>query len=235
MVEKILVTVPERFEASITTLENTKDLSMITLVELLNALQDYAIEGALPVKHHVVDQVKNQLFVTTCFFVMESSESWLIYSGCTNHMTHEQDLFRELRSTNTLKVQFGNGQYITVEGKRTVAISSCSGTKLISDVLYVPEIDQNYKVVFEDKSCLIKDARENFALNPLEDEKIAFPIKENITEVWHKRFGHYHHQGLLQMKSKMMANNLPDLDDHIPNCKACQFGKQNRKPFPKVT
>ena len=61
--KKILVTVPERFEASITTLENTKDLSMITLAELLNALQsqeqrrdmsrDSAIEGALPVKHHV--------------------------------------------------------------------------------------------------------------------------------------------------------------------------------------
>ncbi|RVW80158.1 Retrovirus-related Pol polyprotein from transposon TNT 1-94 [Vitis vinifera] len=37
------------------------------------------------------------------------------------------------------------------------------------------------------------------------------------------------------MKSKMMANDLPYLDDHIPNCKACQFGKQNRKPFPKAT
>jgi len=32
-----------------------------------------------------------------------------------------------------------------------------------------------------------------------------------------------------------MANDLPTLDDHIPNCKACQFGKQSRKPFPKVT
>lgn len=33
IVEKILVTVPERFEATITTLENTKDLSKITLAE----------------------------------------------------------------------------------------------------------------------------------------------------------------------------------------------------------
>ncbi|XP_070056733.1 uncharacterized protein [Nicotiana tomentosiformis] len=39
IVEKVLVTVPERFEATITTLENTKDLSKITLAELLNALQ----------------------------------------------------------------------------------------------------------------------------------------------------------------------------------------------------
>ena len=38
IIEKILITVPERFEASLTTLENTKDLFEITLAELLNAL-----------------------------------------------------------------------------------------------------------------------------------------------------------------------------------------------------
>ena len=39
IVEKILVAVPERYEATVTTLENTKDLSKISLVELLNSLQ----------------------------------------------------------------------------------------------------------------------------------------------------------------------------------------------------
>jgi len=61
IVEKLLVTVPKRFEATITTLENTKDLSKISIAELLNALQaqeqrramrqDGAIEGALTAKH----------------------------------------------------------------------------------------------------------------------------------------------------------------------------------------
>lgn len=36
------------------------------------------------------------------------------------------------------------------------------------------------------------------------------------------------------MKAKQMACDLPEFDDHLPNCKACQFGKQSRKPFPKV-
>ena len=39
IVEKILVTIPKRFEATITSLENTKDLSKLTLAELVNALQ----------------------------------------------------------------------------------------------------------------------------------------------------------------------------------------------------
>ncbi|KAL4367430.1 hypothetical protein GQ457_05G026480 [Hibiscus cannabinus] len=61
IVKKILVTIAERFEATFSTLENTKDMSKKTLSELLSALQaqeqrhvmrqEGAIEGALPVKH----------------------------------------------------------------------------------------------------------------------------------------------------------------------------------------
>jgi hypothetical protein len=172
-------------------------------------------------------------------------------------MTHNKELFKELSDASSSKVRVGNGNYIAVKGKGTIGISTYSGTKFISDVLYVPEIDQNllsvgqliergYKVLFENEGCLIKDGDgkdifkvkmrgKTFALNPLEEEQIAFQMKENVTDLWHKRLGHYHHQGLLQLKSKEMANDLPELDDHISNCKACQFGKQNRKPFPKTT
>ncbi|XP_059280984.1 uncharacterized protein LOC132034611 [Lycium ferocissimum] len=61
IVEKTLVTVLERYEVSITTLKNTKDLSEITLAELLNTLkaqeqrrlmrQDDMAEGALIANH----------------------------------------------------------------------------------------------------------------------------------------------------------------------------------------
>ncbi|KAH9768805.1 hypothetical protein KPL71_011738 [Citrus sinensis] len=310
IVQKILVTVPERYEATITTFENTKDLSKISLAELLNALQapeqrrlmrgDTTTEGALAAKHQnmaknktkkkdfegngastasanakeknenqkksyppckhcrkkghppfkcwrrpdakctkynqmgheaVICKNENQhgeeaktagqeeedhLFVATCFSGIESSESWLIDSGCTNHMTHNKDLFRELSNANSSKVRVGNGTYIAVKGKGTVAITTFS--------------DADGKDIFR-----VKMKGKSFVLNPLEEEQNAFPIKENITELWHKRLGHYHHQGLLQMKSKGMANDLPELDDYIQNCKACQFGKQSRRPFPKAT
>ncbi|KAL8093223.1 hypothetical protein AgCh_035204 [Apium graveolens] len=39
IVQKVLVIIPEQFEATISSLENTKDLSKLGLVELLNALQ----------------------------------------------------------------------------------------------------------------------------------------------------------------------------------------------------
>ncbi|XP_016679117.1 uncharacterized protein [Gossypium hirsutum] len=241
IVEKLLVTVLEKFEATSTTLENTKDLSKISLVELLNALQaqeqrrsmrqEGVIEGALPVKHQdnnkpdakcskcnqlgheavickvkgqvqevdaqVVDQEEeDQLFVITCFSGKESSESWLIDSGCTNHMTYDKELFEELRNTEVKRMRIGNGEYLEVKGKGTVAITSYEGTKFVSDVLFVPKIDQNllsvgqlldkgYKVLFENKQCLIRDANgrdlfnvkmkgKSFTFNPMEKEQMAF-------------------------------------------------------------
>ena len=39
LVQKILVMILERFEATISSIENTKDLPKVSLVELLNALQ----------------------------------------------------------------------------------------------------------------------------------------------------------------------------------------------------
>ncbi|XP_010521518.1 PREDICTED: uncharacterized protein LOC104800423 [Tarenaya hassleriana] len=60
IVQKIMVSVPERFEATLATLENTKELSNIKLAELLSALQaqeqrrlmrkEELVEGALKSK-----------------------------------------------------------------------------------------------------------------------------------------------------------------------------------------
>jgi hypothetical protein len=84
-------------------------------------------------------------------------------------MTNNQDLFKELLDRTTIsKVKIGNGDYIDVKGKGIVVLNSLSGSKYISDVLYVPDIDQNllsvgqlmekgFKLRFEDQWCLIKD------------------------------------------------------------------------------
>ncbi|RVW60649.1 hypothetical protein CK203_048842 [Vitis vinifera] len=80
-----------------------------------------------------------------------------------------------------------------IRGKGTIAIESLSSLKLILDVLFVPNIDQNllsvgqllekgFKVLFEDKFCMIKDANgknvfkikmrgKSFALNLLKEEQ----------------------------------------------------------------
>ena len=73
-------------------------------------------------------------------------------------------------AASSSNVRMGDDKYIVVKGKGMVAISTCSSTKFISDVLFVLEVDQNllsvgqliakgFKEVFEDRSCLMKDAK----------------------------------------------------------------------------
>ena len=148
-------------------------------------------------------------------------------------MTYDQGLFRELDKTTVSKVRIGNGEYISTRGKWTIAIESLSGLKLILDVLFVPNIDQNllsvgqllekgFKVLFKDKFYMIKDANgkyvfkikmrgKSFALNLLEKEQAAVSQENNVTALWHKRLGHFHHNGGFYMKKNQLAIGLPNL------------------------
>ena len=98
-------------------------------------------------------------------------------------------------------------------------------------------------MLFENKQCLIKDAsgkdlfnvqmkEKSFALNLMEKKQMTFISRASATEIWHKRLGHYHHRGLLQMQSKKLVEELADIDDDMSPCRACNFGKQHRQPFP---
>ncbi|PHU02687.1 Ubiquinol oxidase 2, mitochondrial [Capsicum chinense] len=140
----------------------------------------------------VDEQEEDQLFVTLCLTSSVSSDLWPIDSRCTNHMTCDKDLFKYLSPTEVITVRIGHGGYIPAKGIRTISIETQSGTKTISDVLYVPDLDQNllsvgqllekdFKLYFEEKNYLIKEASgqdlfkvkirgRSFLLNPLKEE-----------------------------------------------------------------
>jgi len=99
-------------------------------------------------QHEVNAQVVEQddedhIFSASIFSAKGDSECCLIDSGCTNHMSYDKTLFKDLKPTKVSKVRIGNGDYISAKGKGTIEISMSSGTKIIFDVLYVPDIDQN--------------------------------------------------------------------------------------------
>ena len=101
-----------------------------------------------------------------------------------------------------------------MKGNGTIAISTNIGTKTISDVLFIHDIDRNslsvgqliekgFKVSFENKHCLIHDANgqeflrvkmryKSFSFDPIEEKHAAYSIEENVTQKWHKRLGHCH-------------------------------------------
>ena len=56
-------------------------------------------------------------------------------------MTHDKELFKELKPTRIARVRIGHGGHILAKGIGTVSMATHLGTKVIDDVLYIPEID----------------------------------------------------------------------------------------------
>lgn len=85
---------------------------------------------------------KEQVFVATCFVSKNRVvKGWLINSGCINHMTSNEIIFRKIGRSCDLKVRIGNGELIEAKGKGEVLINLPLGTKEISYFLSVPTID----------------------------------------------------------------------------------------------
>ncbi|KAG6382357.1 hypothetical protein SASPL_157974 [Salvia splendens] len=317
LIEKLLCSLPEKFEATIASLENTKEISEMLFAEVVSALQaqeqrkmlrtgESTIEGAMraKVKHgsnwkkkadtktyaagsqpgkggneackhcgknghpffkcwrrpdvkcrkcgkmgHIERICKGnnspqeeaqaatgeveQLFVASCHATGTTSEGWLVDSGCSNHMSGNQAIFTEIDNKDfDITVKIGNGELLEVKGKGNVLLEGTEGMKLLSDVYFVPKLDQNLlsvgqlvekgmSVTFENQRCVIssKDGKFLFKI-PMQNKVFAFdPAKRGSTamacvqgeqeELWHRRMGHFHCKGLEYMQRNGLAEDMP--------------------------
>ena len=58
-------------------------------------------------------------------------------------MTSDEKLFKRLDKTTTSRVRIGNGEYLPAKGEGTLVIESYTCTKLIFEVLFVPQLAKN--------------------------------------------------------------------------------------------
>ncbi|KAK5824843.1 hypothetical protein PVK06_019627 [Gossypium arboreum] len=111
---------------------------------------------------------EENVFSASCYATSNKiSKNWLVNSGCSHHMASDERLFKNLDRRFTFKFRVGNGNLIEAKGKGDAVISTHSGNKVISDVLYVLDIDQNllsvgqliekgYSLVFKNNSCIVE-------------------------------------------------------------------------------
>ncbi|KAA3488257.1 pleiotropic drug resistance protein 3-like [Gossypium australe] len=123
------------------------------------------------------------------------------------------------------KVKVGNGQYIEAVRNGDVLIKTASGTKLVTDVLLVLDIDQNllsvgqlleknYSVIFKDNKWLILDLSRCELISTKLADRIAYTSSLNETKLWHKRIGHVDYKSLSLMSKNNLVENLSKMVDH---------------------
>jgi hypothetical protein len=87
-------------------------------------------------------------------------------------MTKFLSIFSSIDIPVQPKIKLGNRDIVQAKGKGTIAVMTNKGTKTITNVLYIPELDQNlfsvaqmlrngYQVSFKDSFCFIIDTHDS--------------------------------------------------------------------------
>ncbi|XP_077232687.1 uncharacterized protein LOC143870065 [Tasmannia lanceolata] len=106
-------------------------------------------------------------------------------------MAKNQNYFTHIDPTIKVPVTMGNGGLVESKGKGFVASHINKGKRFIKDVLYVPDLDQNflsvpqmmtisYSLLFEGNACAILDPHKKQIANINMVNK-TFPIQWNYT------------------------------------------------------
>ncbi|BBG94303.1 hypothetical protein Prudu_002549 [Prunus dulcis] len=186
------------------------------------------------------DDDGNENLFSTCLSALEEKESiWYLDSGCSNHMSGNENIFLDVDTSATPNIKMGNGAIVEAKGKGRIAVKTKKGMKQIHDVLLVPKLSQNllsvgqlvengYRLVFQDGACIIydKNAVEMVIAKVKMERNRNFPIEFQYAEVaamkadvvqdswlWHKRFCHLNFQGLKLLQKNSMVNGLPEIKE----------------------
>nr|KYP33156.1 Retrovirus-related Pol polyprotein from transposon TNT 1-94 [Cajanus cajan] len=345
IVEKILISVSRKYDPIVTTIEQTKDLSTLSVIELMGLLeayeqrlnrhdedstenafqsklklrsqnkdkrnngetsrnkensrnfsrnyqneyppcgickrtnhaeQDCRYHGKPQCRHcnkvgHVEKYCRNKnkhqanfaeekngeqhLFYATQDSNSETSGNWYLDSGCNNHMAKDASIFKDIDESVKVKVRMGNDIVVESKGKGTVMVETKKGTRLITDVLLVPNLKENllsigqmmekgYTLHFEGDTCKIYDNKKleigrvkmekrnrSFPISLRQGPNIAMKAEVDDSWLWHRRFGHFNTHALKLLYQKNMMRDLPCLKENSEACEGCLLGKQHRLPF----
>ncbi|GJS50532.1 hypothetical protein Tco_0623894 [Tanacetum coccineum] len=118
VVEKMMISVPPKFEAKISAIEESCDLDTLTVSELTRVQQANVSEN---------NQVDDEhLFMASHLDKHLDSLTWLIDSGCISNMTPERSFFISLDTKDNPRVKLGDGRYTRAKGRATLDMENDS-------------------------------------------------------------------------------------------------------------
>ncbi|KAL0448186.1 UNVERIFIED_CONTAM: hypothetical protein Slati_1946500 [Sesamum latifolium] len=178
VVEKLLQSLTRKYESTVTTIEESKNLIVMTIDELLGSLQSHED------RHKSYEENSTEhVFRTKLKFTKETNgghersgsnynrggssyrEVWYMDSGSSSHMTANSEVFISLDRSAKTRIKMADGTIHNTEGKGMIMLNSGEGS-CIKDVLYVLDLDSNllsvgqflregYSPLFVEYSCTV--------------------------------------------------------------------------------
>jgi transposase InsO family protein len=184
---------------------------------------------------------------------------WFLDSGCSNHICGDKNSFCDLNENFRQIVKLWNNSKMTVMGKGNVRLKVNGLSHVVTEVFFVPDLKNNLlsigqlqekglailikhdlcKIYHPTKGLFIQTAMSAnrmfilLAVSQPNKPTCFYTATQDLSHLWHCRYGHLSHKGLRTLQFKQMMHGLPQLEASTTICTDCMIGKQHRDPIPK--
>jgi transposase InsO family protein len=147
---------------------------------------------------------------------------------------------------------------MNVMGKGNVKLQLNGVTQVITAVYYIPDLKNNMlsigqlqqrdlTIVFKKDWCRVYHQNRGLIMSAKMASNKLYPIIaeaklaclqtecEDVTYLWHCRYGHLNYKSLKILQQKNMVRGLPKIEESNHVCADCLIGKQHRDAIPKST
>jgi hypothetical protein len=189
-----------------------------------------------------------------------TSDKCLIDSGASYHIAKDRDIFSTLNECNTKKIFVGDDRFLSVEGSGTVQVENGHFNDVLCvpslscnllSVYQITHSGEGKTVEFSPHQVVIKDLKDpkhvlatgivdditrlykfdNFGSSSFSLFFVAH--SDDLSKLWHERFGHLNYHSLQQLCNQQMVIGLPLVSCRDGVCDGCVLFKHHWDSFEK--
>lgn len=233
------------------------NVSSSVVIEELSDLEEILVAASCPsdlVVANAEDMLISQKDVIDALLSANDglSQSWIVDSGASFHVTPSLECFATYVAGNYGKVYLGDNFACNIEGMGTMRLALNNGQELLlNDVRFVPGIKKSllsvgqldahgYTTIFVGGSwkllkgsMLVTKGSKRGTLyylrcKALPGKFLAVAEIASHTELWHKRLGHMSQKGIEVLSS---LKRLDVKGKNLDFCNDCLYGKQKKSSY----
>ncbi|KAL5816544.1 hypothetical protein ACOSQ3_024922 [Xanthoceras sorbifolium] len=152
---------------------------------------------------------------------------WFLDSGCSNHMCGDKTFFYDLNKNFRQMVKLGNNSRMTMMGKGNVRMKVNGLTHVVT------EVKKGLAILIKHGLCRIYHPTRGLLIQTAIMPTCFHTATQDLSHLWHCRYGHLSHKGLSTLQFKKIVHGLPQLKASTTVCTDCMIGKQHRDPILK--
>ena len=183
---------------------------------------------------------------------------WYLDSGATGHIAADYQKLDHPPTSSGVEIseiKTDGGESHAVARTSSATVTTESGAIKLKSVKYVPSMrknlmsvgaiaDSGHRIVFSNHECWIINLQGKIVASGRRDPKnglyacdrktIALSAEsQDITNLWHRRFGHLSFSRLSFLSRNSHVHGLPNIEFDKRICTCCMAGRQHRERFPK--